>query len=222
MGDVGGLGGPGRDRAQARRDDEDRVGALRQRLGRLAIAQKRGQLGGQIGGQRGLGGHQVHIAGLDAGNALMDSLQARQQLLNAEIAQGIDAVRLALEGRQVQGHGGGGLRRRQPVGGPWQRRLVGRRSLKFYQPLLCVLGSWGQARPHCSNPSRSSGPVPGQLLGKHPDASRTGPIDSPSGSVSSQRLGALQSTVAPESLTALAQRGSSERIRAMNCSLLRR
>ena len=57
--------------------------------------------------------HQMHEARVDAGDALMDGLQARQQLLDAKGAQGVDARRIALKKSQVQGHG---WRQMAPIG----------------------------------------------------------------------------------------------------------
>ena len=51
----------------------------------------------------------MHKAGINASDFFVNSLQARQELLDAEVTQGGDAVRLALKSRQMQGHGGGGL-----------------------------------------------------------------------------------------------------------------
>ncbi len=51
----------------------------------------------------------MHIPGADAGDLVVDGLQPGKQLLGAEVAQGIDPAGFALESRQMQGHGGGGL-----------------------------------------------------------------------------------------------------------------
>ena len=48
-------------------------------------------------------------AGTDARNLVVNGLQSGQQLLDAKVAQGVDAVGVALKSRQVQGHGRGGL-----------------------------------------------------------------------------------------------------------------
>ncbi len=51
----------------------------------------------------------MYKTGLDAADLVVNGLQAGKQLLDAKIAQGIDARRHALKSRQVQGHGSGGL-----------------------------------------------------------------------------------------------------------------
>jgi len=51
----------------------------------------------------------MHEPGADADDLVVDGLQAGQKLLDAKIAQGTDAVGVALKSRQVQGHGSGGL-----------------------------------------------------------------------------------------------------------------
>jgi hypothetical protein len=111
VGDVGGLGGPGRDRAQARHGEHQ--GALIA-LRRVAVVQQLGQLGRRLGGQRPVAPDPVHVAGRHPGDARAGGLQARQQRGGAEGGQGV----AALEVHQVLGscgHGipsvGGGLRR---------------------------------------------------------------------------------------------------------------
>ena len=54
-----------------------------------------------------LAGGQVYKAGADAADLVVDGLQAGQELLDAKIAQGADAVGFALKSGQVQGHGRG-------------------------------------------------------------------------------------------------------------------
>ena len=51
----------------------------------------------------------MHKPGTDGSNFVVNGLQAGKQLLGAEVAQGIDPAGFALESRQMQGHGGGGL-----------------------------------------------------------------------------------------------------------------
>ncbi len=104
--DVGGLGGPGRDGAQAGHD-EQRGGAVGfepevGRFGRLAVGEQLAQaaLGGAVGG--GVEGHQVHEARAQADDAVMDGGEAGKKLLDSEVADGVTAIKSA----QVQGHGG--------------------------------------------------------------------------------------------------------------------
>ncbi|MCY1166549.1 hypothetical protein D9M73_64900 [compost metagenome] len=110
-GNVRGFGRPGRNRAEARRHDKDRAsgGAGKGSRGRLAITQQGCQLALFSLCRQGVSRHQVHKTCMDAHNFLVDGLQAREELLDAEIAQGIDALGHALKSRQVQGHGSGGL-----------------------------------------------------------------------------------------------------------------
>ena len=46
---------------------------------------------------------------LNAAYFVVNGLQAWEQLLHAEVAQGVNALGLAIEGRQMQGHGRSGL-----------------------------------------------------------------------------------------------------------------
>ena len=108
VGDVGGLGSPGRDRAQAGGDHEQ--GPLDERLRKvgagLAVTEQTGQPLVFVGLERLRRCHQVHVTGMQAADAIMNRLKPGQKLLNAEIAQGADARRIALEKVQVQGHVG--------------------------------------------------------------------------------------------------------------------
>ncbi len=101
VGDVRGLGGPGRHGAQARRDDH-RGARLRWRLEGLAVGQQRGEavMAGCV--ECGIGDHQVNETGRNALDARLDGLQLRQQLPCSEIAE----CAAALE----QGYDGKGLR----------------------------------------------------------------------------------------------------------------
>ncbi|MPM61856.1 hypothetical protein SDC9_108719 [bioreactor metagenome] len=98
---VGRLRGPGRNCAQARCDDY-RSAFSRAFIG-VAIGQQRHQALGHIQRQRALGRHQMHIAGRNAGDLGVDGFESRLQLLDAESADGVPAVKLG----DVQGHGGG-------------------------------------------------------------------------------------------------------------------
>ena len=98
---VGGLGGPGRERAQARSNDEDRA------VLRACIRVTVGQQGSQAllfcrSGCR-LGGHQAHETRRDATDLGVDRLQGGLKLLGAEGAEGVAARQRG----HVQGHGSG-------------------------------------------------------------------------------------------------------------------
>lgn len=101
VGDVGGLGGPGRDGAQARRDDH-RGARLGRRLEGLAVSQERGKAlaAGRI--ERRVGDHQVHETGADALDARIDRLQLRQQLPRAEIAECAAALEKGYDGEGLR------------------------------------------------------------------------------------------------------------------------
>ncbi len=110
-GNIGGLGCPGRHGAKTRRHYKNRAdnGTCSRRGRRFAIVQQGGQPGLLgLSGKR-IGRHQVDKTGLDAADLVVNGLQAGKELLDAKIAQGIDARRHALKSRQVQGHGSGGL-----------------------------------------------------------------------------------------------------------------
>jgi hypothetical protein len=102
--DVGGLAGPGRHRAHARRDDDQRT-VGRAGIG-VAVAQERLELV-QVGlGQRRLAPGPVHVPRGDAGDARLDGLQPGQQRLGAEGGERIAPI----EVKQVLGavnHAGG-------------------------------------------------------------------------------------------------------------------
>ena len=112
VGNVAGLGGPGRDGAQAGRHHNRLSGVTA--LERLAVVQKRGQL---LRLRRG--GHTrcrcpMHVACAHRINARLNALQLRQQLARTKRAQGVAAHKQG----QMQGHGGS-----VPMG-----RKTGRRS----------------------------------------------------------------------------------------------
>ena len=98
---VGGLGRPGRHRAQARRDhDGSTLGGTGVRV---AIVQQRCQALAFGGRGRAVCGHQVHKARRNAGNLRVDGCQGRLQLLGAKRAEGVGARKRG----HVQGHVGG-------------------------------------------------------------------------------------------------------------------
>ncbi len=97
-GNVGGLGGPRRDRAQTGRDDESRTFASA-RIG-VAIRQQGRQTLRLLGGRGGLGGDKMHKSGGDTRDLGVNSDQIGQELLGAERAQGVSTLKLS----QMQGH----------------------------------------------------------------------------------------------------------------------
>ena len=99
--DVGCLRGPGRDRAKAWRHHKQR--AIASTAVGWAVAQQGCQLGHELGVGFGIGGHQMHKAGGDIHDPVVDRLQAGQQLLNTERAECATALELA----DGQGHVGG-------------------------------------------------------------------------------------------------------------------
>ncbi|ABM42454.1 conserved hypothetical protein [Acidovorax sp. JS42] len=120
VGDVRGLGRPGRHRAQARSDIQHhavpRAGVW------VAVGQQRGQALTRCGIGCGVASYQVHEARRNAVDLGMNGRQGGLQLLGAEGAEGI----AALQRGDVQGHGsglcGGRKRRfarwlRQPLNG---------------------------------------------------------------------------------------------------------
>jgi len=113
-GDVGGLAGPGRDRAQPRRDDQPLALRPLARGGVAAVQQGRQalQLGG---GGGGVEAGQVHVTRGHALHRRCHRLQAGQQLAKAEVTEGVAAV----EEVDVQGHVG------RPGWGSGARRRVG-------------------------------------------------------------------------------------------------
>ena len=86
VGDVGGLGGPGRHGAQTRGDDH-RGTRLGRRLEGLAVGQQRGKALAVGRAERRIGHDQVHETGRNALDARLDGLQLRQQLPCAEVAE---------------------------------------------------------------------------------------------------------------------------------------
>ena len=90
---VGGFGGPRRDRSKTRRDQYLHAITVAG-IGRkgLAIREQIGQarLHGAVYGF--ICPHQVHKPGADLTNPAMDDLQFWQQLLNAKVAQGASAI----------------------------------------------------------------------------------------------------------------------------------
>ncbi|MCY1238811.1 hypothetical protein D9M72_515690 [compost metagenome] len=87
VGDVGGLGGPGRHGAQAGRDDHRGARLGRRGLEGLAVGQERGKALAVGVAQRRIGDHQVHETGRNALDARLDGLQLRQQLPRTEVAE---------------------------------------------------------------------------------------------------------------------------------------
>jgi hypothetical protein len=132
VGDVGGLGGPGRHGAQARRDDH-RGARLGRRLEGLAVGQQRGEavMAGRI--ERGVGDHQVQETGRNALDARLDGLQLRQQLPRAEIAECAAALEKGYDGKGLRC----GLRhgRWRPRGPRWESRNRGQ-----------TVADWGHPR----------------------------------------------------------------------------
>ena len=111
---VGGLGSPGRQRAQTRRDDED--GAVARARIRVAVGQQGGQALKLGRRGRGVGGHQVHKACRNATDPGVNGLKGGLQLLGAKGAEGVAARQRG----HVQGHGSGlfGMRERVRRAGP--------------------------------------------------------------------------------------------------------
>ncbi|MNL50078.1 hypothetical protein D3C87_1730620 [compost metagenome] len=100
-GNVGSLGSPGRQRAQARGDDEG--GAVLGARIRVAVGQQRSQAL-LFRRRRGcIGRHQVHETRCNATDLWVDSLQGGLKLLSAEGAEGVAARQRG----HVQGHGSG-------------------------------------------------------------------------------------------------------------------
>jgi hypothetical protein len=95
---VGGLGGPGRHRAQARRDDDG--GAIQRALVGVAVGQQRGQALVLLGRGGCIRGHQVHEARRNGGNLRVDGFECGLELLGAKGAEGVAARNRG----QVQGH----------------------------------------------------------------------------------------------------------------------
>ena len=96
--DVGGFRSPGRNRAQARRDDDGQAFAAA-RIG-LAVGQQRREAAVCVGIGCGLGGHQVHEARGHTADLGVDGFQGGEQLSGAERAQGVAALQLG----QMQSH----------------------------------------------------------------------------------------------------------------------
>ena len=99
VGDVGRLGGPRRNRAQARRDDDQ--GPVRGRVNGLAVVQQCRQPVRVDARQRRVAPRPVHMPGLHAGDPPAHRLQARQQCPRAKTGQGVAAfeVKQVLGGR---------------------------------------------------------------------------------------------------------------------------
>ena len=97
---VRGLGGPGRERAQARRHQQHQ--AVRAAFEGLAVAQQCIQAGGERRVGRAVGGHPVHKAARNAADLVVHPLQGGQKSGGAETAERV----AAFEGTKVQGHGG--------------------------------------------------------------------------------------------------------------------
>ena len=102
VGDVGGLGGPGAQRAQARGDDDQR--ALGGAVVAVAVVQQRSQLVAALRVQRRVGPDPVDMTGMHRGDAVADGLQTRQQRRGPEGREGI----APLEVNQMLGGGGAG------------------------------------------------------------------------------------------------------------------
>ena len=101
-GNVGGLGGPGRHGADARRDDDGGVGSTLLLI-RFAVGQQLLQRGATGGIQFGIAFHPVGKACADALHAGRHRLDLVQQLACAKRGQGV----AALEGCDECLHGGG-------------------------------------------------------------------------------------------------------------------
>ena len=98
VGDVGGLGGPGRDGAETRRHHDGRAGGAAG--SRLTILQQCRQPLHFRAGRGVVGYHQVDKTGGKAADPVVDGLQPGEQLLDAERAEGVAALELG----DVQGH----------------------------------------------------------------------------------------------------------------------
>ena len=101
-GDVAGLGGPGRDRSQAR-CDHTYGGIFGRCISRLAVFQQSSKPRMQGCVRRFLRGDQVHIVRADAGDVGAHALQGSQQTHRTESGQGVAAGKGA--GMQGQGNG---------------------------------------------------------------------------------------------------------------------
>ena len=122
VGNVGSLGGPRAHRAETRAHHNR--GPFRRPGVRVTVGQQCGQLVSQGLVQSRLGRSQMHETGCDTGNFVAHAVQRWQELLDAEMAEGI----AALECGDVQGHCGGLVR---GEGGSRMKRGAGQRR-RFY------------------------------------------------------------------------------------------